>query len=320
MLAGNQALSDAPLGRGWVEIFHSAPSWPGAVITFRVGQTAEPTTRRLIDSVERPGFRVFRTQLAPASDALSCDASDNTFTGPTHGSPNPGVHGHATNQRFGDILRPASSDERDKALHSFRFRLQPGESRNSMPANMTGLDIVYEIPDAAPGRYVVTTGRGVERVGDADIPQAIRLYRQADRYIELVFNATAPGAHAWSRCFVAYSPHNADEMKPPASDSRLRKHAHQAAAPLAVSDGEWPKQPMHRKASGGTPDSPAGPPVWFCRLMFTGMDCVFTNGDGAWDNNNGDKYVVPLPGSYVIGNGSIQYQGPSLLDRHQIDA
>jgi hypothetical protein len=299
---GCTALELSPLGRGWVELYHSAPHWPDAVIIYRATPTGPPHVRRLLPDPSRAGFRVVRLRLLRAA-------------------PPAGLGGPGDSSSSG--LASDAGDGAPAAQAELCFRLRPSGRSGGAP----GDSIVYAVP-AVAGRFVVTTGIPVPaRVGAPDIAQCLRLYRPLDAHVELVFRPPTwwPGVQDDGSpacvCQVAYADH--------------------ANPPHAV---EWPRLVMERVAAlepasasaaisvaangadaeevnGVTDDMPRDratqqPIEWFLRFKSNGLDCVFTDGGEAWDNNHGGHYVVPLPGRYLVENECMRYLGPSELDRH----
>lgn len=141
----------------------------------------------------------------------------------------------------------------------------------------------------APGRYVVESGGGVRRVGDACIEECLRPLRPRDQFVELVFQTGDAGA--WGVCFVTF-----------------------ARCQAGVCEDEWKTAAM--KAWGSERGD------WFYRVRIgddgKGLDCAFNDGADHWDSNNSLNYAVRLPGKYLIANGRIKYLGPSDLDIHVV--
>lgn len=306
MYHGCAALQSVAAGRGWLEIFHSAPTWPDALITYRMSAclsssslSSSPSpspspsrslsttistyesenslsdgsavTRRLINAMDRPGFRVFRLQLP---------------------------------------YIPAESDA------TIRFRLRP-----SNPAIPGVSAVTYHIP-AQPGRYVVMSGHSsCSRVASPDVPQCLTAYRPRDCFVEIMFVVDLD--RPWKQCFISYCFHrygaqNTDDddhnwhkrkmtLRPQIHSNHAQLHQTQTPVQLTTS----PQMPHTTAHSSDTHAH------WFVRLECkAGLDCVFTDGQQQWDNNTGKNYVVPMPGQYLVENTSILYLGPTQLDRH----
>lgn len=136
----------------------------------------------------------------------------------------------------------------------------------------------YIVPTS--GRYVVESGNGCRRVSDAQIADCLRSQRPNDRFLQL----TLLHASDWPDCFASYIVSN--ESSP-----------------------DWITIPMQRSTSilGAwtvTMESPAG------------IDCAFYDGNSIWDSNNMKNYRIRLPGRYILGRGTLTYQGVSEMDLH----
>ncbi|KAH3714493.1 hypothetical protein Pelo_18997 [Pelomyxa schiedti] len=47
------------------------------------------------------------------------------------------------------------------------------------------------------------------------------------------------------------------------------------------------------------------PPWWVAYLPCNGLEFVFNNGAGTWDNNGGSNYKATLPGIYTVASGTL---------------
>lgn len=152
------------------------------------------------------------------------------------------------------------------------FRLSNGS--NTVIDSNSGRNYLVE----SPGRYVVESGHGCRRVGDANIADCLRAMRPSDKYIEIVY----VGAKSWRNCFITFS-------------AREESRA------------DWFRDSMQMMRNG----------QWFRRLE-CGAGIVFAFNDGAdrWDSNNGENYHLTLPGKYVAGNGKLTFCGISDFDMH----
>lgn len=133
----------------------------------------------------------------------------------------------------------------------------------------------------SPGRYVLESGNACRRVSDAMIADCIRAERPNDRFVELSFRPYS----TWRSCYLAFSPLHQDD------------------------NTEWCTLPMNRAAT------PSG--SWLARVEAPlGIDCAFRNDTGQWDSNDSRNYIIRAPGSYTLGQGTLEYKGVSIADIH----
>lgn len=178
-----------------------------------------------------------------------------------------------------------------------QFRLANGDQ--SMVDDNNGCDFVIE----SSGRYVVhpgaSSGSGLTRVSDVQLPDVLRPLRPTDSTIELVFTTGGSGSSSWRSAYVVYIP--------VASRDAL-------SFSNASSTEEWLTLPMNKSAV----HLQHGPrATWtLCIDAQFGIDCAFNDGGNEWDSNQSQNYKIRLPGRYSIGNGYLQYEGVAQLDMH----